>query len=71
LAVRDWLKATLDKKGKRPSASKTRGHIKGLMHRIFDCAMQWEYLPPDRNPMLGANRGLFEAEKETANSHSR
>jgi integrase len=51
LAVRDWLKAILDKKGKRPLASKTRGHIKGLMHRIFDCAMLWEYLPPDRNPM--------------------
>ena len=51
LAVRDWLKAILDKKGKRPLANKTRGHIKGLMHRIFDCAMLWEYLPPDRNPM--------------------
>jgi len=38
-------------KGKRPLASKTRGHIKGLMHRIFDCAMLWEYLPTDRNPM--------------------
>jgi integrase len=51
LAVRDWLKAILDKKSKRPLANKTRGHIKGLMHRIFDCAMLWEYLPPDRNPM--------------------
>jgi integrase len=51
LAVRDWLKTVLDKRGKRPLASKTRGHIKGLMHRIFDCAMLWEYLPPDRNPM--------------------
>jgi integrase len=51
LAVRDWLKAILDKKGKRPLANKTRGHIKGLMHRIFDCAMLWEYLPADRNPM--------------------
>jgi integrase len=51
LAVRDWLKTILDKTGKRPLASKTRGHIKGLMHRIFDCAMLWEYLPPDRNPM--------------------
>ena len=51
LAVRDWLKGILDKKGCRPFASKTRGHIKGLMHRIFDCAMLWEYLPPDRNPM--------------------
>ena len=47
----DWLKAILDKKGKRPLASKTRGHIKTLMHRIFDCAMLWDYLPPDRNPM--------------------
>src|SRR5258708_12660790 len=51
LGVRYWLKAILDKKGKRPLARKTRGHIKGLMHRIFDCAMLWEYLPPDRNPM--------------------
>jgi integrase len=51
LAVRDWLKGIQDKKGRRPLASKTRGHIKGLMHRIFDCAMLWEYLPPDRNPM--------------------
>ena len=32
-------------------ASKTRGHIKGLMHRIFDSAMLWEHLPADRNPM--------------------
>jgi integrase len=51
LAVRDWLKGIQDKKGRRPLAGKTRGHIKGLMHRIFDCAMLWEYLPPDRNPM--------------------
>lgn len=51
LAVRDWLRGIKDKKGKHPLASKTRGHIKGLMHRIFDCAMLWEYLPPDRNPM--------------------
>ena len=51
LAVRDWLRSIRDKKGNRPLASKTRGHIKGLMHRIFDCAMLWEYLPADRNPM--------------------
>jgi len=51
LAVRDWLRGIQDKRGKRPLASKTRGHIKGLMHRIFDCAMLWEYLPTDRNPM--------------------
>jgi integrase len=51
LAVRDWLRGIQDKKGRHPLAGKTRGHIKGLMHRIFDCAMLWEYLPPDRNPM--------------------
>ena len=51
LAVRDWLKSIQDKEGRRPLAGKTKGHIKGLMHRIFDCAMLWEYLPPDRNPM--------------------
>ena len=51
LAVRNWLKEIKDKKGNRRLASKTRGHIKGLMHRIFDCAMLWEYLPTDRNPM--------------------
>jgi len=51
LAVRDWLKALKDKKGEHPLASKTRGYIKGIMHRIFDCAMLWEYLPTDRNPM--------------------
>ena len=51
LAVRDWLRSIQDKKGNRPLAGKTRGHIKGLMHRIFDCAMLWEYLPADRNPM--------------------
>ena len=51
LAVRDWLREIKDKKGRHALASKTRGHIKGLMHRIFDCAMLWEYLPPDRNPM--------------------
>jgi integrase len=31
LAVCDWLKGIQDKKGHRPLASKTRGHIKGLM----------------------------------------
>src|ERR1700746_3116283 len=70
LAVRDWLKTILDKRGTRPLASKTRGHIKGRMHRIFDCAMLWEYLPPDRkSDFSGENRGQFEAEKEAANSH--
>jgi integrase len=51
LTVRDWFRGIKDKKGQRPLASKTRGHIKGLMHRIFDCAMLWEYLPANRNPM--------------------
>jgi integrase len=72
LAVRDWLKSIRDKKGNRSLASKTKGHIKGLMHRIFDCAMLWEYLPADRNPMsLVRNRRVVEAQKKAANSNAR
>jgi hypothetical protein len=71
LAVRDWLKGIQDKKGHQPLASKTRGHIKGLMHRIFDCAMLWEYLPPDRNPMSLVRIEGSSKRKEAADSHSR
>ncbi|HWR35032.1 MAG TPA: site-specific integrase [Clostridia bacterium] len=30
---------------------KTKGHLKELMHRLFEKAMLWELLPIDRNPM--------------------
>jgi integrase len=32
-------------------APKTKGHIKGLMHRLFECAMKWGLYPVGRNPM--------------------
>lgn len=31
-------------------APKTKGHIKGLMHRLFECAMKWGLYPIGRNP---------------------
>lgn len=35
----------------RPMSKQTRQHIKNLLHRIFECAMLWGYLPVDRNPI--------------------
>ena len=70
LPVRDWLKGIQDKKDHRPLASKTRGHIKGLMHRTFDCAILGVPAHGPHSSVSGANGGLLEAEKEIANSHS-
>jgi integrase len=42
--VQDWLRS-LD------VAPKTKGHIKALMHRLFEKAMLWELVPIERNPM--------------------
>lgn len=42
--VQEWLKS-LD------VAPKTKGHIKALMHRLFEKAMLWELVPIERNPM--------------------
>ena len=42
LPVEDWLK-------KLPLAPKTRSHLRGLMHTIFECAVRWELAP--RNPI--------------------
>lgn len=36
----------------RPLVSpKTRGHIKSMMHRLFEKAMLWELLPLSTNPI--------------------
>lgn len=43
-AVQQWLRS-LD------AAPKTKGHIKALMHQLFEKAMLWEFLPVQRNPM--------------------
>lgn len=42
--VQEWLRGL---KG----APKTKGHIKALMHRLFEKAILWELLPVARNPM--------------------
>lgn len=42
--VQEWLR-------KLPAAPKTRGHIRGLMYRLFEKAMLWELIPLERNPM--------------------
>lgn len=57
-----WGDYTLEKLGRAPFeverwferlelAPKTKGHIKGLMHRLFECAMKWALYPIGRNPM--------------------
>jgi integrase len=34
-----------------PRKPKTKGHLKAMMHRLFEKAMLWELLKVDRNPM--------------------
>jgi integrase len=57
-----WGDHTLDEIAKAPYqvekwfegltlAPKSKGHIKGLMHRLFECAMKWGLFPLGRNPM--------------------
>jgi integrase len=43
-AVEKWLRGLV-------AAPRTKGHIKALMHRLFEKAMLWELLPTERNPM--------------------
>src|SRR5277367_7118709 len=33
------------------AAPKTKGHVKGLMHRLYEKAMMWEMVEWQRNPM--------------------
>lgn len=44
LAVEQWLKG-LD------LAPKSKGHLKNQMRMVFNCAMRWELLPYQSNPM--------------------
>jgi integrase len=73
LVVQQWLKGLTVShrvKGKKtnlsvPMAAKTRGHIKQFMHRLFEKAMLWEFLPPSRNPMdLVELRGVTKRKKK-------
>ena len=42
--VLDWLREL-------PCSAVTKGHVKALMHRLFERAMLWEIVPVQRNPM--------------------
>src|SRR6185312_9475790 len=42
--VKDWLKG-------KDLADKSKGHIRSLMHRIFEFAMDRELMPDGKNPM--------------------
>lgn len=44
LAMKQWFKTL-------KLAGKTKGNIKGLMHRLFECALLWEYLEGEKNPV--------------------
>ena len=44
LQVQEWLR-------KMDAAPKTKGHIKALMHRLYEKAMMWEMVEWQRNPM--------------------
>lgn len=43
-AIRSWLQEL-------PLAQLTKGHVRSIMHKLFDLAMLWEYLPVERNPI--------------------
>ena len=42
--VEKWLREL-------PNAPKTKAHIKGLMHRLFEYGMKWRMISIQRNPM--------------------
>jgi len=56
--VQEWLK-------KMDAAPKTKGHLKALMHRLFEKAMLWEMVEWQRNPMqLVEIKGISKRQKK-------
>jgi integrase len=56
MAVEQWIKGlmTIPRKKEdkpRPLAPKSKAHTKAVFHRLFECAMRWQYLEIQRNPM--------------------
>ncbi|HXW89376.1 MAG TPA: site-specific integrase [Terriglobales bacterium] len=49
--VEVWLKTLASAVTGKPFAPKTKAHIKNMLHMLHDCAMVWEYIPVERNPM--------------------
>src|ERR1700730_12164481 len=57
-AVQEWLKAL-------GVAPKTKGHIKALMHRLYEQAMLWEMVDLERNPMQWVEvKGISKRQKK-------
>ena len=57
LQVQDWLK-------KMEAAPKTKGHVKAIMHRLYEKAMLWEIVEWQRNPMqLVEIKGISKGQK--------
>jgi integrase len=44
LTVEDWIRSL-------KLAPKSKGHIRSMLHLLFEWAMRWELVPVDRNPM--------------------
>ena len=58
LQVQDWLK-------KMDAAPKTKGHVKAIMHRLYEKAMLWELVEWQRNPMqLVEIKGISKLQKK-------
>ena len=58
LKVQNWLK-------EMDSAPKTKGHVKAIMHRLYEKAMLWEIVEWQRNPMeLVEVKGISKRKKK-------
>jgi integrase len=58
LGVQEWLT-------KMDAAPKTKGHVKALMHRLYEKAMLWEIVEWQRNPMqLVEIKGISKRKKK-------
>jgi integrase len=58
LGVQEWLK-------KMDAAPKTKGHVKAIMHRLYEKAMLWEMVEWQRNPMeLVEVKGISKRQKK-------
>jgi integrase len=49
--VEQWLKTLKSTSTGKPYAPKTKSHIKNMLGILYDCAMLWEYVPTERNPI--------------------
>lgn len=58
LQIQDWLKSM-------DAAPKTKGHIKAILHRLYEKAMLWELAEWQRNPMeLVEIKGISKRQKK-------